>query len=96
MKSVEIKERVKELASACGIVTLTERQFVFNQLYMQFIRLNNIQSQGRNYEDIYPNILKHYKVFEIIPADYSKDKIASYIHSVNDFLMHHVYNSGKH
>jgi hypothetical protein len=96
MNSVEIRERVKELASACGIATLTERQFVFNQLYMQFINLNNIQSQGKTYQDVYPNIVQHYRGFETISKGYRKDKFASFLDEVNNYLMYHVRNSDKH
>jgi hypothetical protein len=92
MKSVEIKERVKELASACGIVTLTERQFVFNQLYMQFINLNNIQSQGKTYKDVYPKIVQHFIDFEIISKGYRENKFDSFLDEVNDYLMQNVYN----
>jgi hemerythrin len=96
MNSVEIRERVKELATACGIVTLTERQFVFNQLYMQFINLNNIQSQGKTYKDVYPKIVQHFIDFEIISKGYRENKFDSFLDEVNDYLMYHVRNSDKH
>ena len=90
MNSNEIKERVQELASAVGIVELTERQFVFNQLFMSYIRLNHIDSQGKTYEEIHPNIQKHYKSFESISKGYRPNKFESFLDEVNDYLMYHV------
>ena len=88
MNSNEIKERVKELASAVGVVELTERQFVFNQLFMSYIRMNDIKTQGETYEEILPNIVKHYKAFDY---DLRGDVFfPTYVDAVNDYLTYHV------
>ena len=90
MNSNEIKERVKELASAVGVVELTERQFVFNQLFMSYIRMNDIKTQGERYEEILPNIVKHYRVFEEISRGYRDNKFESYRDEVCDYLINEI------
>ncbi len=88
MNSNEIKERVQELASAVGMVELTERQFVFNQLFMSYIRMNDIKTQGETYEEIYSNIVNHYDKFK----HHSIYDLCqpNYVDAVNDYLMYHV------
>ena len=87
MNSNEIKERVQELASAVGIVELTERQFVFNQLFMSYIRMNDIKTQGKTYEERLPNIVHHYNEFEQTLGD---DFFETYVDAVNDYLSYHI------
>ena len=87
MNAIQIQKRVKELSTAVGVVELTERQFVFNQLFMSYIRLNHIDSQGKTYEEIFPNIQKHYKSFESISKGYRPNKFESFLDEVNDYLM---------
>ena len=90
MNSNEIKERVKELASAVGVVELTERQFVFNQLFMSYIKMNDIKTQGERYEEILPNIVKHYRAFEEISRGYRDNKFESYRDEVCDYLINEI------
>ena len=90
MNVTEIKERVQELANAIGVVEFTERQFVFNQLFMSYIKMNDITTQGETYDEIYPNIVKHYKDFEDISKGYRSSKFDSFLDEVNDYLIYCV------
>ena len=87
MKSKEIKKRIEALEQAVGEVVFTERRFVFNQLFMQYIRLNDINSQGSTYEEIYPNIHKHFTDFESISKGYRANKFESFTDEVSDYLI---------
>ena len=94
-----IKDRLEAIERTLGEVEvikerleskeLTERQFVFNQLFMDYIRLNDITSQGKTYEEIRPNILKHYRQFEQTTWDTLKDNF-HFLDEVNDYLSYHV------
>ncbi len=57
---------------------------------MDYIRINDITTQGKTYEEILPNILKHYRDFESISKGYRANKFDSYLDEVNDYLMDSV------
>ena len=95
-----IKDRLEAIERTLGEVEvikerleskeLTERQFVFNQLFMSYIKMNDITTQGETYDEIYPNIVKHYKDFEDISKGYIGSKFNSFLDEVNDYLIYCV------
>jgi hypothetical protein len=87
MNVTEIKERLTALEQAVGSVEFTERRFVFNQLFMQYIRINDITHQGSNYSEIYPNISKHYTAFEEVSKLARVGKYNSLTDEISDYLI---------
>ena len=70
--------------------TLTERHFVFNQLFIDFVRTNKIDSHGKTYFDLFPNILRHYNDFELISEVNGVGEFQSFLDEVNDYLIRKI------
>ena len=70
--------------------SLTERHFVFNQLFIDFVRTNKIDSQGKTYFDLFPNILRHYNDFELISEVNGVGEFQSFLDEVNDYLIRKI------